>query len=153
INGNTNLGSATDLQSEAPEIAARITGNFTGTTDEIFQWAACKWGFDIDTIRAQASQESDWHQSELGDCRGGTVPETNGCQSVGILQVKGADLPPTHPGTWPYASDSTSWNVDYAMAVRRACFEGKETWLGNGYAAGDLWGCIGRWFSGGWHDS
>src|SRR5262249_17787374 len=24
----------------------RVTGNFTGTTDEIIQWGACKWGFD-----------------------------------------------------------------------------------------------------------
>lgn len=131
---------------------SRVTGNFTGTTDEIIQWAACKWGFDEDDIRAQAVQESYWHQSALGDCRGGTVPETHGCQSVGIMQVKGADIPPTHPGTWPYAYQSTAFNLDYTLAVRRACFEGKETWLGNGYHAGDVWGCVGRWFSGRWHD-
>ena len=29
----------------------------------------------------------------------------------------------------------------------------KETWLGNGYSAGDAWGCIGRWFSGDWYGS
>lgn len=131
----------------------RVTGNFTGTTDEIIQWAACKWGFDAEDVRAQAVKESTWHQSELGDCGEVTVPETRGCASVGILQVKGANLPPTHPGTWPYAQQSTAFNLDYALAVRRACFEGKETWLGCGYHAGDLWGCIGRWFSGGWYDS
>ena len=27
----------------------RVTGNFTGTTDEIIQWAACKWGFNVRT--------------------------------------------------------------------------------------------------------
>ena len=42
-------------------------GNFTGTTTEIFQWAACKWGIDEDTLRAVAVQESDWHQSAVGD--------------------------------------------------------------------------------------
>ena len=131
---------------------SRVTGNFSGTTDEIIQWAACKWGFDEDTVRAQAVAESDWHQSQLGDCQANTQPQAHGCASVGILQVKGADIPPTHPGTWPYAYESTAFNVDYTLAVRRACFEGKETWLGNGYQAGDLWGCIGRWYSGRWHD-
>jgi hypothetical protein len=129
----------------------RVTGNFTGTTDEILQWGACKWGIDEDIVRAQAEMESHWHQSTLGDCLGGTVAATHGCQSVGILQVKGANIPPTHPGTWPYAYESTAFNVDYMLAVLRSCFEGKETWLGNGYHAGDIWGCVGRWFSGDWY--
>jgi hypothetical protein len=137
----------------AQSMMNRTTGNFTGTTDEIIQWAACKWGFDVDTVRAQAVQESDWHQSTLGDCRYTTQPETHGCASVGILQVKGANIPATQPGTWPYAYESTAWNLDYALSVRRACFEGKVTWLGNGYHAGDEWGCIGYWFSGHWYDS
>jgi len=131
---------------------SRVTGNFTGTTDELIQWAACKWGFDEDDVRAQAAQESWWRQSTLGDCGAATVPETHGCSSVGLLQVKGADTPPTHPGTWPYAYQSTAFNLDYALAIRRACFEGKEIWLGKDYHSGDLWGCIGRWFSGQWHD-
>jgi hypothetical protein len=133
---------------------SRVTGNFSGTTDEIIQWGACKWGFDEDNIRAQAVAESSWKQAALGDCNGGNVqPGLNGCHSVGLLQVKGANIPPTHPGTWPYARTSTAFNIDYSLAIRRACFEGKETWLGNGYKAGDEWGCIGRHFSGDWHDS
>src|SRR5262249_24548237 len=36
----------------------RVTGNFTGTTDEILQWVACKWGIDEDIVRAQAVRES-----------------------------------------------------------------------------------------------
>jgi autotransporter family porin len=95
-------------------------------------------------------QESYWRQSTLGDCSGTTRAGSNGCQSVGIIQVKGADIPATHPGTWPYAFQSTAFNADYAYAVWRACFEGKETWLSNGYHAGDAWGCVGRWFSGDW---
>ena len=66
---------------------SRVTGNFTGTTDEIIQWGACKWGVDEDIVRAQSVQESYWHQSTLGDCNGTTVPETHGCASVGLLQV------------------------------------------------------------------
>jgi hypothetical protein len=90
----------------------RVTGNFTGTTDEIFQWAACKWGFALDMVRAQAVQESSWRQSQLGDCLGGTVLETHGCQSVGILQIRGAGIPAIHPGTWPYALESTAFNEE-----------------------------------------
>src|SRR5262249_47605141 len=31
----------------------RIDGSFQGTTDEIIQWAACKWGWSDDVIRAE----------------------------------------------------------------------------------------------------
>jgi hypothetical protein len=40
----------------------RVDGHFTGTTDEIFQWAACKWGLPDDLLRAIAVRESGWHQ-------------------------------------------------------------------------------------------
>jgi hypothetical protein len=36
----------------------RVTGDFAGTTDEILQWGACKWGVDPDLVRAQAAKES-----------------------------------------------------------------------------------------------
>src|SRR3954471_22250868 len=32
----------------------RIDGNFQGATDEIIQWAACKWGMSDEVIRAEA---------------------------------------------------------------------------------------------------
>lgn len=128
----------------------RVDGSVSGTTDQILVWAACKWGFPADSVRAQAVAESSWKQSQLGDCGVTTQTETNGCSSVGILQVKGADIPPTHPNTWPYAYESTAWNVDYTLSVRRACFDGKITWLGNGYTAGNMWGCVGEWFAGAW---
>jgi hypothetical protein len=147
---------ATSYTDPAQSYLFRVTGNFSGTTDEIIQWAACKWGFAVDTVRAQAVVESYWRQSTLGDCGARTQPQTNGCASVGLLQVKGADIPATHPNTWPYAWESTAWNVDYALSVRRACYDGKITWLhynNPSYGPGDLWGCIGEWFSGDWHDS
>src|SRR5215212_7406367 len=62
--------------------AGRIDGAFTGTTDEIIQWAACKWGFDEDTVRAQAVQESYWRQAGVGDWNGREY------LSYGLLQVK-----------------------------------------------------------------
>jgi hypothetical protein len=40
----------------------RVDGAFTGTTDEIFQWAACKWGLADNVLRAIAVRESTWYQ-------------------------------------------------------------------------------------------
>jgi hypothetical protein len=40
----------------------RVDGQFTGTTDEIFQWAACKWGLPDDLLRAIAVRQSTWYQ-------------------------------------------------------------------------------------------
>jgi hypothetical protein len=135
--------------------SSRIDGNFTGTTDEILRWGACKWGFDEDIMRAQAVQESNWHQSQLGDYTTDStlcaqIGQRAPCyQSYGILQIKGT----IEPGTYPTSQNSTAFNVDFSRAYLRACYEGKFTWLGNGYQAGDLWGCIGQYFSGGWYDS
>jgi len=134
----------------------RVEGNFVGTTDEIIQWAACKWGFSEDITRARAMQESHWRQSQLGDktdnpaaCT--TIAQAAPCwQSYGILQVKGT----VHEDTYPAARDSTAYNVDYALAWLRACYEGAfSDWMGNGYRAGDEWGCVGAWYSGNWYDS
>jgi hypothetical protein len=49
-------------------------------------------------------------------------------------------------------------NADYWASIVRSYYDGRQTWLntvsGNGarYASGDLWGSIGAWFSGRWHD-
>ncbi len=124
----------------------RVTGNFTGTTDEIIQWAACKWGVDEDVARAQAAKESFWFQNAVGD---------NG-ESFGIMQVRQPYWKWAFNNGVGDAKTSTAYNLDAALAARRNCFEGNETWLnsvgGAHYAAGDLWGCIGLWFSGRWHD-
>lgn len=113
----------------------RVTGNFSGTTDEIIQWGACKWGIDADLIRAMAVQESWWRQSAIGDH--GT--------SFGLLQVK----PSAHPGS-ERARESTAFNVDYVLAWLRGCYDGDYNhWL-PAEARGDLWGCIGTWYAGEW---
>lgn len=49
----------------------RVSGRFTGTTDEIFQWAACKWGIADNVLRAVAVRESTWYQYDVypdGSC-------------------------------------------------------------------------------------
>ena len=133
------------MDPRADQFRARIDGNFTGTTDEIIQWGACKWGLDEDIVRAVAVQESFWKQSQKGD------PDSGGYQSYGLLQIKRT----AHAGTYPASVTSTAWNVDYALAYRRACFEGYLDWLHQiapEYHEGDEWGCVGHWFSGRWKD-
>jgi autotransporter family porin len=145
-------------------LTARVNGNFTGTTDEILQWAACKWGVDEDMVRAQAAIESWWRQTTKGDwttnannCAPGHGLGVDGrpgeCpESFGILQNRY----PYEKGAWPGIDTSTAFNADTAYAIWRACYEGYEWWLndverGQQYAAGDAWGCMGRWFAGRWH--
>ena len=48
-------------------LAPRISGDFTGTTEEILRWAACKWGISQNIVFAQAAVESWWRQDSLGD--------------------------------------------------------------------------------------
>ncbi|HEX3425549.1 MAG TPA: hypothetical protein VHT30_05420 [Acidimicrobiales bacterium] len=136
-----------------------MTGNFSGTTDEIIQWAACKWGFDENVVRAIAVTESNWNQSELGDvtsnqalCPAGyTAP----CpRSFGIHQVTWNSDP---VGSFPWSVKSTAFDLDVSLMVHRICFDGYMQWLTNigytAYKAGDLWGCVGQWYSGNWYDT
>lgn len=171
--GNQTLGKAFFPTSDDPransQIASRVDGNFTGTTDEILQWAACKWGIDPNVVRAQAATESWWRQTTLGGWN--SNPST--CAPGHGL---GVDDPKNHPGqcpatwgilqngwfyekpSWPGIDRSTAFNADTAYAIWRACYEGYEWWLrdqppNSGYRAGDMWGCVGRWYSGEWHTS
>jgi hypothetical protein len=151
-------------------VIPRVTGSYVGTTDQIIQWAACKWGIDEDIVRAQATVESYWFQRTTGDFTTDAsmcVPghQTLGAdgipgqcpESIGLLQVRY----PYHPTAFSSANDaavSTAYNVDYAYANWRTCFEGGDSWLNTlnpprPYQAGDLWGCLGVWSSGRWYDS
>ena len=47
--------------------AARVDGRFTGSTEQILRWAACKWGVNEDVVKAQAAIESWWQMGTLGD--------------------------------------------------------------------------------------
>ena len=121
----------------------RVDGNFVGTTDEIIQWAACKWGIDEDIARAQVIKESYWYQSTNGDAG----------ESWGLGQVR---ISTDHPEFRDAVRDSSAFNLDYTYASWRACYEGVYTWLNsverNGtYGPGDEWGCMGVWFSGRWY--
>jgi hypothetical protein len=142
-------------------ILGRITGDFSGTTDEIFQWAAVKWGLPDNLLRTIAYMESGWQQSNFGDwvtnpteCPPGY--NTTPCPvTFGIVGTKSSSW----PGIFPWNRDSTAAAVDVLGGWLRGCYEGWVWWLaahGNRshgrYHAGDIWGCVGAWASGNWHD-
>ncbi len=142
-------------------ILRRVTGNYTGTTDEIFQWAAAKWGVPDNLIRSIAYMETTWHQPHYGDFVNDEADCPRGLRQLpcpvtfGIVGTKSTSW----PGIFPWNRDSTAAAVDVLGAWLRGCYEGWVWWLrdhGNRshgvYHAGDIWGCVGAWFSGDWHD-
>lgn len=142
-------------------ILDRITGDFIGTTDEIFQWAALKWGLPDNLLRTVAYMESDWQQSNFGDFVNDRAQCPSGYRTLpcpvtfGLVGVKSTSW----PGIFPWNRDSTAAAVDVLGGWLRGCYEGWVWWLrdyGNRsrgvYHAGDIWGCVGAWNSGNWHD-
>jgi Big-like domain-containing protein/chitobiase/beta-hexosaminidase-like protein len=140
-----------------------VTGNYTGTTNQIIQWAACKWGLDEDLLRAVAVQESDWHESMVGDNCG-----VAGEASYGLFQVKNAYCSGGSAwGGYPYTATYTGLNADFYGAFIRSCldddFYDGGSWLYGGRTIAQIvaasgfdyavWGCVGAWFSGGWYDT
>ena len=125
----------------------RVTGKFTGTTDEILQWAAWKWGLPENVVRAVAVNESWWNMSAVGD----------GGLSFGLTQIK--NVSKWHGGTYPLSAKATAFNVDYWAGMVRHYYEGCAGWMkdyaapGYTYRAGDVWGSLGAWYSGQWHDA
>jgi autotransporter family porin len=138
--------------SRLPAYNDRITGNFTGTTDEIIQWAAWKWGLDEDIIRAAAVNESGWDQANAGDVVNGTP------YSFGIMQVRRPDGQQYNgwQGTHPLSQQSTPFNIDFYGAVLRSGIDGYQTWMLSRWPTmnnADVWGWVGAWYSGQWHDA
>jgi hypothetical protein len=118
---------------------AKIDGRgCLGTTEQILEWAAQKWGLDqlgyADLAKAMAVKESWWDVGIVGDAG----------QSFGILQVKDGPV-----GYWPdgrYAATSTAFGADYAMAIVRFHYDG-NSWLGAG-TRGNLRNAVGAYFCG-----
>lgn len=180
----------------------RVAGQFAGTTDEIFQWAACKWGLPDNLLRAVAVRESTWfqglhyadgscywnrgcgdavpgptdatkvycdalakfghdYQTETRSTAGATpyAPRAGMCPGtfsiLGIMSwwdpAWGFNWGGNQNGTFPFNRNSTAFAADYYGAVIRGCYNGWESTAH--FTSGDLWGCVGLWFSGTWHDS
>ncbi len=128
--------------------AKYVDGHYKGTTDDIIEWAAYKWGLPEDLLRAVAVTESWWDQSHVNK---------QDHFSYGLFQVR----TPYHC-CLPEIKKSTAFNADYYGGIIRAYFDGKQKWLNNPdvrpengkrYKAGDLWDSIGAWYSGRWHIS
>ena len=153
---NHNLGGASPL--------ARVDGDFSGTTDELLQWTACKWGIDEDIVRGMIAKESWWRDTQLGDfttnsavCAYGHTIGSDGVagqcpQSTGLGQINWQ----FYKDAYPTAAQSNAYHLDYGFAVWRSCYEGAFTWLNNVdkgavYGPGDAWGCVGFWNAGRWH--
>lgn len=123
--------------------ARYVNGRYRGTTDDILEWAAYKWGLPEDLLRAVAVHETWWEMDFVGDSG----------DSFGIFQMRR----PYHC-CLPFMRDSTAFNADYYGGIIRAYYDGKQDWLndvagenGRKYRAGDLWGSVGAWSSGRWH--
>jgi autotransporter family porin len=117
----------------------RVTGNFSGTTQQILRWASCKWRIDPLLTFAQAAQESGWRQAATGD----------GGDSYGILQLRRS----TWPDSYPRSAVSTAWNADASRMYLRACIDGKfASWGLEGYLSTKgqerVWYCVGVYFAG-----
>lgn len=124
-----------------------VTGNFTGSTNEIIQWAAYKWGIDEDILRSVAVVESWWRQGTAADWDHNGNPD-----SWGLMQIRRS----VHRGTYPLTSYSTAFAVDYYGFILRYYYDGCAGWLnevdrGWNYGAGDMWGAVGVHYSGRWH--
>ena len=138
---------------------SKVDGHFTGTTDEILEWAACKWGLAQRWVKAQAVNETSWRQFFIGD----------GGQSIGILQVKDSQQVPLDNNAWggfPWTRRSTAVDADFQAAVIRATFDGiRGSNFYGGQSVGQIaaahgggsrgwdWvmeNAVGSWFSGDW---
>lgn len=127
--------------------AKYVTGAFTGTTDEVLQWAAIKWGIKPDLLRAVAVVESYWKMSTVGDSG----------DSFGLFQVRR----PFHcvEPSCALFRDDAAMNADYYGGIVRAYYDGRQRWLndvasenGKPYRRGDIWASVGAWYSGRWWD-
>ena len=145
---------------------ARITGDYTGSTDMIMRWAACKYGIDEDVVRGQAWDESWWQQSRTGDRRNTRAQCVQGAFNAlwdtNVPLVDGTSVVcPRCCWTswsawqtkvyyewmaWPMIKDSTSFAAEYRYASTRACingdwssyYAGRSAFPGHNTYAGDL---------------
>ncbi len=118
-------GPDSGLDPKADSFRKQITGNFKGTTNQILQWVACKWGIDENIVRAEAVTESNWFQSDRGDwttnqslCPPSTWDGTGCYQSYGILQIKYI----YNTTAWPMSRDDTAFSAEYTYALLRVCY-------------------------------
>ena len=143
-------------QSDMP-YARSVTGRFTGTTDEVIQWAARKWGLKPDLLRGVddgrvvVADEHARRQRRLVQALPGPpplplhrarvpgVPRRRGAQR-GLLRRDPARVLRREAGLAEHGLGRRAGSGDERSARGR----------GGRYRRGDLWGSVGAWFSGRW---
>lgn len=146
------------LPAEYNPALGAVTGNFAGTTDEILQWAAHKWGIPEDLARAVAVTESSWRQDAHGDRRTVSDPllypaqslilgTSDVFESLGLMQIKWRPDGSVGNGTEPLRWKSTAFNADYWGAVVRYYYDGLCYWCSPDYTSGQEWPSIGAWYN------
>jgi hypothetical protein len=86
-----------------------VTGHYRGSTDQIIQWAAAKWGLSPDLLRAVAAVETWWYMSYVG----------NDGSSFGLFQVR----TPYHcvgATVCGLFRHDTAFNADYYASIIRS---------------------------------
>lgn len=145
-----------------------INGECQGTTEQIIEWAARKWGFAdvaavnggpplnrLDAVKAQVLIESDWFQNIQGDFHCGASGPNGMAVSYGIIGVKNSVCDGSNnnwKNSFPRSLRSTALALDYAYAGIRAhydcaihwtCWDGMSDLSGNARvnAAMRAWYC------------
>ncbi len=146
----------------------RVDGQFAGTTDEIIQWVACKWGLPDNYLRAEADVESTWFQHEV--YRIGRCVDRHGCGDWfssepyaarvsycgGLAAVGGYDYQHDYgagrcPKTFSIAGVMSWWNPawgDYQWALNQSGtfpFTRDSTAMALDYLASQIRGCYQGW--------
>ena len=122
--------------SKVPVPRCTVSGNFVGSTDEIIQWAAWKWGVDEDVIRSVAVTELGLAPGRRGQRRrhlraGRQVKDrcwreaATAGRERSLGRTRRRPTRPPRPG------------------VPARAYQGRETWLGGGYRAGTAGGASG----------
>jgi autotransporter family porin len=143
-------------------IAVRESTWFQGLTDPS---GGCVVDWGCGDIFSSASSESRTYCDGLATVGGydyqqefadGICPKTFSIAGVmswddPAWQAPAPAYPDDQNGTFPFNRDSTAFAVDYLGSYLRGCVEGWVLWMHP--AGGDMWGCVGSWYSGDWHSS
>lgn len=129
------------------EYYPKIDGNCRGTTEQIIEWAARKWGFAdqasvlggpplnrLDAVKAQVVIESDWFQNVQGDFHCGADRPNGIGASHSIVGLKNAACDNSNDNwrnSYPRSASSTALALDYAYAAMRATHDCKIHWTCN----------------------
>ncbi len=151
------------LPAQADPYYRYVNGGFRGTTDEIIQWAAAKWGIPVNWLRAQFAQESVWYQQGVGDDEyvgpawyelyppQARIPGTYKVyETMGISQIKWTPDGTAGAGTEPLRWKSTAFAADYEAATVRFFFDdpgqAHSTSADPTYHPGQAWNSVAAWY-------